>query len=245
MVAGATMAEDSKGVRNMVDLASSPSHAMSNTRKSHARACSAALLCLGILPLVQLGCMPTLTTLQRLEPAMQNEPAFAIGAGATMAFDPSGEQDRYLSPALDLGFRQGLAPNLDVGGRLWPLALTGTLDVKYRFLVEPFEAAIVPGLGVTLSEMSRLLPFLHLGHPFQVQAYGVLLLGFDVAGGQLIMAPKLHSFMDASGAVLLPGAMIGYDIDLGENGNFMPEINFHCTIGHEACFIAVSLGMFY
>jgi MYXO-CTERM domain-containing protein len=192
------------------------------------------------------GCMPTLSTLQRPQITATGETDFAFGAGAIHVFDPAGERASATAGALDVGVRQGIGENLDVGGRLWPLALTGTFDLKYRFLrTHRMEASVIPGVGATMSIHRNIMPIFRSHHPFQLQFYGLALVGIHAGEHQLLLAPKINTYLDQSAFQVLPGAMVGFDVSLGEHGRLIPEINGHCNLTRDTCIVVASVGMFY
>lgn len=221
----------------------------------------APLLLVALLP----GCFPSLVTLQRAETVAPGEVEFAASMSTALLeveeTDPrtgAAVSRMAVVPDLELGVRQGLGPNLDLGGKLWLADLGGQIDLKWRFLWElNVTGSVAPGIafGIPVSGLVTPIPFSNGGSFEPVRLLLPVLFGVRLGEHELVLAPKLVAYLylsprslygaSARHLYLMPGGMLGFDVDLGERGHLMPEADLHCDTATGLCVLNLAVGWYY
>jgi len=102
------------------------------------------------LPALLLVCLTGCSTMGTLQGARPVEPGKNLFQASVSLQNNSNPLSTALDmplPQLQLGYRRGLAPDVDLGARIYLLGLFA--DVRYRFLQRgPLHLALDPGLGL-------------------------------------------------------------------------------------------------
>lgn len=137
---------------------------------------------------------------------------------------------RGVLPVPELTLRRGLAPGVDLGGKLGPLGL----EVSSRLaLLEQgrFRLGVVPGLGIAFAPLTTDLDDLLLGH-LSLGLIGGVELGDVVtlyagprAFAQLSVPPVgFPRGFEGARAELLPGGLLGLRLSVSGRVALVPEI---------------------
>lgn len=144
--------------------------------------------------------------------------AQGVASGLTLAW-----------PQTEFGLRYGVTDSFELGFKAWLFGLA--LEGKFGLLESPTMDS-----GVDLS-LYPSLSYMGIGGAGLLTISVPLLIGINVGGNQLVLAPKLVDHLGIAGGVanlVNVGVSVGYAIKLGDELRIMPELTAMYPLAYQA-----------
>ncbi len=193
-----------------------------------------------VLPALALlaGC-PSFSTMGTARTIPKGETKFHVGVGGMQlrgwsTDDATGELETLTLPQFELGVSHAVSDSAEVGGKIWFLG--AEINSKFQLVRSPTDRG---GLDVALAPAISFYPLSGENNAGETATGGLVythlpvLFGFNVAGSQLVVGPRLSNTLvwgsagssSTTGSIFWAGGSLGFAIRAGDTFRILPEIS--------------------
>jgi len=185
------------------------------------------------LALVLLTGCPSFSTMGTARTLPKGKSQFFIAPGGMVLkdfqTDNAGLSESFGLPTVEFGGRYGVTDHVEVGGKVFPIG--AELNAKFA-LIRPETPA---GLNLSVGPAASVYAFPSDQDTFTLAWFHLpLLVGFNVGGSELVIAPRISDLMVTGGGdssnTVFAGGSLGFAWKVADGFRILPEIAFTTPI---------------